>query len=151
MPIPLLGSALGLVGDLAGSWLKGKVDKQKAESEVKVARAKAEATVYEKQATGELDMDKSLTEQMGGSWKDEAWTIFFIAVLLGCFLPWTQDTVKEGFIFLDESTPDWFANCIYISISASFGYRIGKAGIGMIGASKKPAAVVGRKKSVRRK
>ena len=66
-------------------------------------------------------------------------------------MPWTQDTVKEGFIFLDESTPDWFANCIYISISASFGYRIGKAGIGMIGASKKPAAVVGRKKSVRRK
>ena len=81
MALPLLGSALGLVGDLAGSWIKGKVDKQKAETEAKVAQAKAKAVVYEKQATGELDMEKSLTEQMGGSWKDEAWTIFFIVVL----------------------------------------------------------------------
>jgi len=44
MALPLLGSALGLVGDLAGSWIKGKVDKQKAETEVKVAQAKAEAS-----------------------------------------------------------------------------------------------------------
>ena len=78
MALPLLGSALGLVGDLAGSWIKGKVDKQKAETEAKVAQAKAKAVVYEKQATGELDMEKSLTEQMGGSWKDEAWTIFLL-------------------------------------------------------------------------
>ena len=49
-----------------------------------------------------------------------------------------QDAVKEGFVFLDESTPDWFANCIYISISASFGYRVAKGGMGMIGAVKKP-------------
>ncbi len=44
--------------------------------------------------------------------------------------------MKQGFIFLDESTPDWFANCIYISISASFGYRVAKGGVGMIGAVK---------------
>lgn len=81
-------------------------------------------------------MEKSLTDQMGGSWKDEAWTIFFIAVLAGCFIPWTQDAVQKGFVFLDESTPDWFANCIYISISASFGYRVAKGGMGMIGAVK---------------
>jgi len=138
MAIPLIGGLLGAVGDIAGSWVKGKVEEKKALTSIKVAKAKAEATVYEKQATGELDMEKSLTEQMGGSWKDEAWTIFFIAVLAGCFLPWTQDAVKEGFVFLDESTPDWFANCIYISISASFGYRVAKGGMGMIGAVKKP-------------
>ena len=33
MALPLIGPAFGLVGDLAGSWIKGKVDKQKAESE----------------------------------------------------------------------------------------------------------------------
>ena len=144
----MLGSLIGPISSLAGTWLQGRVDKAKAETDVKVARARAEAKVYETEATSSMLNEQSLTSQMAGSWKDEAWTIFFIAVLTGCFLPWTQDTVKEGFIFLDESTPDWFANCIYISISASFGYRIGKAGIGMIGASKKPAAVVGRKKSV---
>jgi hypothetical protein len=137
MAIPLIGGLLGAVGDIAGSWVKGKVEEKKALTSIKVARAKAEATVYEKQATGELDMEKSLTEQMGGSWKDEAWTIFFIAVLAGCFIPYTQDAVQKGFVFLDESTPDWFANCIYISISASFGYRVAKGGMGMIGAVKK--------------
>ena len=133
MALPLIGGLLGAVGDIAGSWVKGKMEEKKAITSIKVARAKAEASVYEKQATGELDMEKSLTDQMGGSWKDEAWTIFFIAVLSACFIPWTQDAVQQGFIFLDESTPDWFANCIYISISASFGYRVAKGGAGMIG------------------
>lgn len=151
MALPLLGSALGIVGDLAGSWIKGKVDKQKAETEAKVAQAKAKAVVYEKQATGELDMEKSLTEQMGGSWKDEAWTIFFIVVLSCCFLPWTQGYVKEGFVFLDTSTPDWFANCIYISITASFGYRIGKAGVGMINSVKKNPGSQTKQKPVKKK
>ena len=146
MALPILGSAVSLVGDLAGSWLKGRVAKQQAETEAKVAQAKAKAVVYEKQATGELDMERSLTEQMGGSWKDEAWTIFFIAVLTACILPWTQEYVREGFIFLDTSTPDWFANCIYISIAASFGYRIGKAGVGLLSAKKAVQQPVTRKK-----
>ena len=146
MALPILGSAVSLVGDLAGSWLKGRVAKQQAETEAKVAQAKAKAVVYEKQATGELDMERSLTEQMGGSWKDEAWALFFIAVLTACFLPWTQEYVREGFVFLDTSTPDWFANCIYISIAASFGYRIGKAGVGLLSAKKAVQQPVTRKK-----
>ena len=51
MALPILGSALSLVGDLAGNWLKGKVEKSKAEGEVKVAEAKAKAKILEKQAT----------------------------------------------------------------------------------------------------
>ena len=34
---------IGPVSSLVGTWLQGKVDKSKADSEVKVARAKAEA------------------------------------------------------------------------------------------------------------
>ena len=145
MALPLIGGLLSSVGDIAGTWVKGKMEEKKAQTEIKVAKAKAEATVYAKQATGELDMEKSLTEQMGGSWKDEAWTIFFIAVLACCFLPFTQDAVQKGFIFLDESTPDWFAHCIYISISASFGYRVGKGAIGAIREVKGQKAVAPKK------
>ena len=145
MALPFIGGLLSSVGDIAGTWVKGKMEEKKAQTEIKVAKAKAEATVYEKQATGELDMEKSLTEQMGGSWKDEAWTIFFIAVLACCFLPFTQDAVQKGFIFLDESTPDWFAHCIYISISASFGYRVGKGAIGAIREVKGQKAVAPKK------
>ena len=125
----IFGQILGPISNLAGTWMQGKVDKAKAETDVKVARAKAEAKVYETEATSSMLMEQNLTNQMAGSWKDEAWTIFFIAVLTACFLPWTQDYVKEGFIFLNENCPPWFHNCLYISIGASFGYRFGKQGL----------------------
>ena len=77
MALPLLGSALGLVGDLAGNWLKGKVEKSKAEGEVKVAEAKAKAKILEKQATGEIDWDLEAIKGSQNSWKDEWLTIIF--------------------------------------------------------------------------
>ena len=127
-----LSSLLSPIANIAGTYIQGKMDKQKAETEVKVARAKAEAKVYETEATSSMLMEQNLTNQMAGSWKDEFWTIIFGGILVGCFLPWTQPYVKEGFIFLEESTPNWFANMLYIIIGSSFGYRFGKQGLQMI-------------------
>jgi len=124
-----LSTILGPISNLAGTWLQGRMDKAKAETDVKVARAKAEAKVYETEATSSMLMEQNLTAQMAGSWKDEFWTIIFGGILVGCFLPWTQPYVKEGFDFLNANTPSWFANCLYISIGASFGYRFGKQGL----------------------
>ena len=120
------------IASLAGTWLEGKVSKAKAETEVKVARAKAEAKVYETEATSSMLNEQSLTSQMGESWKDEFWALIFGAILICCFLPWTQPYVKEGFVFLQESTPNWFSNMLYIIIGSSFGYRFGKQGLQMI-------------------
>jgi hypothetical protein len=105
------------ITSLAGTWLEGKVSKAKAETEVKVARAKAEAKVYETEATSSMLNEQSLTSQMGESWKDEFWSLIFGAILICCFLPWTQPYVKEGFVFLQESTPNWFSNMLYTSHS----------------------------------
>ena len=96
------------IANLAGTWLQGRVDKSKAETDVKVAKARAEAKVYETEATSGMLMEQSLTNQMAGSWKDEFWTIIFGGILVCCFIPQTQEYVKEGFIFLDESCPQWF-------------------------------------------
>ena len=125
----IFGQILGPVSNLAGTWLQGRVDKAKAETDVKVAKAKAEAKVYETSATSEMLNEQALTAQMAGSWKDEFWTLIFGGVLLACFLPWTQEYVKEGFIFFDENCPDWFQTCLYICIGSSFGYRFGKQGL----------------------
>ena len=108
------------IASLAGTWLEGKVSKAKAETEVKVARAKAEAKVYETEATSSMLNEQSLTSQMGESWKDEFWSLIFGAILICCFLPWTQPYVKEGFVFLQESTPNWFSNMLYIIIVRAF-------------------------------
>ena len=133
----IFGQILGPVSNLAGTWLQGRVDKAKAETDVKVAKAKAEAKVYETSATSEMLNEQALTAQMAGSWKDEFWTLLFGAILLGSFLPWTQPYVKEGFIFLETSTPNWFSTCLYICIGSSFGYRFGKTGLQLMNTKKK--------------
>ena len=125
----MLGNLIGPISSLAGTWLQGRVDKAKAETDVKVARAKAEAKVYETSATSDMLNEQALTNQMAGSWKDEFWTLIFGAILVASFLPWSQPFVKEGFIFLEESTPNWFSTCLYICIGSSFGYRFGKTGL----------------------
>ena len=131
-----LSTILGPVTDLAGTWLQGRVDKAKAETEVKVARAKAEAKVYETEATSSMLNEQSLTQQMAGSWKDEFWTLIFGGILVCCFLPWTHEYVKEGFVFLEENTPNWFSTCLYICIGSSFGYRFGKTGLQLVNQKK---------------
>ena len=128
-----LGSLISPIANIAGTYLQGKMDKQKAETEVKVARAKAEAKVYETEATSSMLMEQNLTNQMAGSWKDEFWTIIFGGILVACFLPWSQPYVAEGFTFLNESTPAWFSTCLYICIGSSFGYRFGKTGMQLMG------------------
>ena len=128
-----LGSLISSIANIAGTYLQGKMDKQKAETEVKVARAKAEAKVYETEATSSMLMEQNLTNQMAGSWKDEFWTIIFGGILVACFLPWSQPYVAEGFTFLNESTPPWFSTCLYICIGSSFGYRFGKTGMQLMG------------------
>ena len=80
--------------------------------------------------------EQKLTDHMGDSIKDEIWTIWFVLVLTGCFLPWTQEYVKNGFIFLDQHTPSWFHNLLYVVIGSSFGYRFGKQGLQLLNKKK---------------
>ena len=132
----MLGSLISPIASLAGTWLEGRVNKAKAETEVKVPRARAEAKVYETEATSSMLNEQSLTNQMAGSWKDEFWTIIFGGILVACFLPFSQEYVKEGFIFLETITPDWFSTCLYICIGSSFGYRFGKTGLQLMNKGK---------------
>ena len=129
-------SLIGPASDLLGSWFKSKAATKAAEKEAKVAMKKAEAKVYETEATSQMLMEQRLTDHMGDSIKDEIWTIWFVLVLTGCFLPWTQEYVKNGFIFLDQHTPSWFHNMLYIVIGSSFGYRFGKQGLQLINRKK---------------
>tara|TARA_R110002073_G_scaffold18610_1_gene68802 strand:+ start:207 stop:602 length:396 start_codon:yes stop_codon:yes gene_type:complete len=118
---PLLG--------VAGQAVSGFVETKKAKAESKLVEIKAKTALREKQIAGEISWEASAVDQMKGSWKDEFWTCIFGGILICCFLPWTQMYVKEGFIFLEESTPSWFATCLYVCIGSSFGYRFGKAGL----------------------
>ena len=118
----MIQALIPIVGELAGSWLKGKAEKQVAKNKVAVAKAEAEAEVMKVAATHEAGWEKVMAEASKDSWKDEAWTVLFIAIIAMCFIPPLQPYVERGFGALDK-TPDWFQWAMYASIAASFGLR----------------------------
>ena len=123
---------LGVVTDGVKSFAKQK----QLKAELAVTEIKAKQKLKEDQIAGKVAWEQSAVSQMENSWKDEFWTVIFGAILLGCFLPWTQSYVKEGFIFLEESTPSWFSTCLILIISASFGIKTVKGAAGFLSKKK---------------
>tara|TARA_R100000664_G_C2759750_1_gene149845 strand:- start:626 stop:1006 length:381 start_codon:yes stop_codon:yes gene_type:complete len=118
----MIQALIPAIAQLAGGWLQSKSDEKAAQSRVKVAKAEAEAEVMRVAATHEAGWEKIMAEASKDSWKDEAWTILFIAIIAMCFIPPLQPYVERGFDALTR-TPDWFQWAIYASIAASFGLR----------------------------
>jgi len=114
---------VGPIADLAGTWLNGKVEKQKAKNEVAVATAKAEATVMQKKATGEIDWDLKMADASASSWKDEWLTIIFSVPLVLSFCgDWGRGVVSDGFEAL-ATIPEWYQYTLGVIVAASFGVR----------------------------
>ena len=118
----MLNLLIGPISQLAGTWLEGKVEKTKAETGAKVARAKAEATIMEKKATGELDWDLEMARGSQSSWKDEWLVILFSVPLILAFIPGMEGIVAHGFAQL-EAMPDWYQYSLGVIVAASFGVR----------------------------
>lgn len=118
----MIQALLPLISDVAGSWIKGKTEEKAAASKLKIAKAEAEAEVMKVAATHEAGWEKIMAQASQDSWKDEAWTVCFIAIVAMCFIPHTQAYVTRGFEVL-ATTPEWFQWAMYASIAASFGIR----------------------------
>jgi len=120
--VEVLNLLIGPISQLAGTWLEGKVEKTKAETGAKVARAKAEATIMEKKATGELDWDLEMARGSQSSWKDEWLVILFSVPLILAFIPGMEGIVAHGFAQL-KAMPEWYQYSLGVIVAASFGVR----------------------------
>lgn len=118
----MIQALIGPIASLAGTWLEGKVEKTKAETGAKVAKAKAEATIMEKKATGEIDWDLEMARGSHSSWKDEWLVILFSVPLVLSFIPGMEGVVARGFEQLDKM-PDWYQYSLGVIVAASFGVR----------------------------
>lgn len=118
----MLAALIGPISQLAGTWLEGKVEKTKAETGAKVAKAKAEATIMEKKATGEIDWDLEAIKGSQSSWKDEWLVILFSVPLILAFIPGMEGVVANGFAQLD-AMPEWYQYSLGVIVAASFGVR----------------------------
>jgi hypothetical protein len=118
----MLTALIGPITQIAGTWLEGKVEKTKAETGAKVAKAKAEAAIMEKKATGEIDWDLEMAKGSQHSWKDEWLTILFSIPLILAFIPGMEEVVANGFRQL-EQMPEWYQYSLGVIVAASFGVR----------------------------
>jgi len=107
----MIGAVLNSVANLASSYIDSKAKIKAAEAETKM-----------KIATGEITWEQSAIEASRDSWKDEAWTVTFIAIVVCNFIPPLQPYMQIGFNNL-STTPQWFQWAMYASIAASFGIR----------------------------
>ena len=105
----LAGPLFSSVGNLATTWLDGKV-----------AANKAEATIRMKEATGDIDWDLAAIRATQGSWKDEYVHILFsIPLVLSFCGEWGRGIVADGFTAL-AGMPQWYQIALGAIVSASF-------------------------------
>ena len=116
----MLNLLIGPITQLAGTRLEGTVETKKAKTLAKVATAKAEATIMEKKATGEIDWDLEAIKGAQNSWKDEWLVILFSVPLILAFIPGMEDVVSHGFQQL-EQMPEWYQYSLGVIVAASFG------------------------------
>ena len=118
----MIGAFIGPIANLAGTFLQGRLERAKANTEMKVAEAKASATVMEKQATGEIDWDLEAIRGARNSWKDEWLVILFSIPLILAFIPKMELVVLNGFTVL-EQMPEWYQYSLGVIVASSFGVR----------------------------
>ena len=118
----MIGGLIGPIANLAGTFLQGRLEKAKANTEVKVATAKAKAKIMEKQATGEIDWDLEAIRGARNSWKDEWLVILFSIPLILAFVPNMELVVLNGFEVLNQM-PEWYQYSLGVIVARSFGVR----------------------------
>lgn len=111
MAAPLVAGVL----QLAQIWLSTKAKERQSLSEARMQR-------LQDAAKSEDSWISFMAGESQNGWKDEAWTLCFIFVIIACFIPSAQTYIERGFFVLDN-TPEWFRWAMLTSISASFGLR----------------------------
>ena len=110
------------VAGIAGNWVDGKVQETKAKAEVKVEKAKGDAAVQKKIATGKIDWEANMADATKGSWKDEFALVVLMLPAILVFIPSLTQHVREGFAVLD-TLPQWYQYLLFIAVTSSFGVK----------------------------
>lgn len=124
------GTIISGVTGIAGDFMAQR--RAKSESKARIAEARVEAEIQQIQTSAQAvtDYDIQALKETRYSLKDEVALAVVIMPFIGSFLPWTQEYVKEGFVFLQQHAPDWYSYIFCGAIAASMGIRWAVSGIG---------------------
>ena len=115
--IPIISA----VAQVATTWISGKAEAARINSEAKLATTKAKAAVMEKVAAGELEWNQAMAEASASSWKDE-WLTILVSIPLVLAFTGNEDVVMKGFAAL-EQMPDFYKTAVGVVFAASFGIQ----------------------------
>jgi len=118
----MIQALLPMVGELAGSWLKGKTAEKAAKSQVKIAKAEAEAEVMKTAATHDSKWELIMAQSTQTSLKDEIVTVIVLIPVVLVFIPGMEGVVQNGFDRLNE-LPDWYQYLVFLVCSAALGIK----------------------------
>lgn len=111
--------AIGVIGQIATTFLEGRVAKQRGENQIKLAEAEAKAKIL----SSESDWEKIMANNQAGSWKDEYLLIIYtIPILLAFCGDWGREIVANGFNAL-EQMPTFYSASLGAMIASSFAIR----------------------------
>ena len=115
--IPIISA----VAQVATTWVSGKAEAARINSEAKLATTKAKAAVMEKVAAGELEWNQAMAEASNKSWKDE-WLTILVSIPLVLAFTGHEEVVMKGFTAL-EAMPDFYKTAVGVVFAASFGIQ----------------------------
>ena len=111
--------AINVIGQIATTFLEGRVAKQKGENQIKVAEAEAKAKIL----SSESDWEKIMAQNQANSWKDEWLVVLFSVPLILYFCgDWGREIVSNGFEAL-EKMPTFYQAGLGAMIASSFAIR----------------------------
>ena len=113
---------IGPIAELAGSFMQGQINKQKAKATLAQTKAEAEAEIMRTAATHDSKWEINMAQGTQNSWKDELVTIVILIPCVLTFIPGMEDVVKNGFARLNE-LPEWYTYLLFITVSAALGIR----------------------------
>jgi len=115
--IPIISA----VAQVATTWVSGKAEAARINSEAKLETTKARAEVMKKVAAGELDWNQTMAEASNKSWKDE-WLTILVSIPLILAFTGHEEVVMRGFTAL-EAMPDFYKTAVGVVFAASFGIQ----------------------------
>jgi len=113
---------IGPISELAGSFMQGQIEKQKAKATLAQTKAAAEAEIMKTAATHDSKWEIIMAQGTQNSFKDELVTIVILIPTILVFIPGMEDIVKNGFERLNE-LPEWYTYLLFLTVSAALGIR----------------------------
>jgi len=118
--VNIVANGIKMVGTMVSGWQERKTLTAKAKTEIIKAKVESQITMAEAGKFAEIEIDKSVVDQMADSWKDEYLLIIFTIPAWLCFVPSAQELVTDGFNAL-ANTPEWYQALLAIIVARTFG------------------------------